>query len=121
MGSVLPDFVISRKCAWYLKLSTGAISQKPKSTQLILLALQSNPCQHPIVILRDISEADLSSLLRFMYHGEVRIEEERLKDFMRAAETLQIRGLFGDDNDSDNDHDAADATAAADDSKEVCV
>ena len=59
--------------------------------------MQSNPCQHPIVILRDISEADLSSLLRFMYHGEVRIEEERLKDFMRTAETLQIRGLFGDD------------------------
>ena len=30
--------------------------------------------------------------------GEVRIEEERLKDFMRTAETLQIRGLFGDDD-----------------------
>ena len=89
--------------------------------------MQSNPCQHPIVILRDISEADLSSLLRFMYHGEVRIEEERLKDFMRTAETLQIRGLFGDDEGNgsgDNDASAVSADPdddAARDSKEVGV
>ena len=84
--------------------------------------MQSNPCQHPIVILRDISEADLSSLLRFMYHGEVRIEEERLKDFMRTAETLQIRGLFGDDEGNDASAVNADPDDdAARDSKEVGV
>ena len=75
------------------------------------------------MILRDISEADLSSLLRFMYHGEVRIEEERLKDFMRTAETLQIRGLFGGgggDNAPALDANAhPDDDAAARDSKEV--
>jgi len=40
---------------------------------IIVLFFQTNPCQHPIVILRDISEADLKSLLKFMYHGEVQV------------------------------------------------
>ena len=57
---------------------------------------QSNPCQHPIVILRDISKEDLASLLKFMYNGEVQIPEERLKDFLKTAETLQVRGLIND-------------------------
>ena len=55
--------------------------------------LQSNPCQHPIVILRDITEDDLGCILRFMYHGEVQVAEEHLKDFLKTAETLQVKGL----------------------------
>ena len=60
---------------------------------LILHFLQTNPCQHPIVILRDVTEADLQCILKFMYHGEVQIAEEHLKDFLKTAETLQVRGL----------------------------
>ena len=59
----------------------------------IFLFFQSNPCQHPIVILRDVSPDDLQSLLAFMYNGEVRIEEDRLKNFLRTAEMLQVQGL----------------------------
>ena len=55
--------------------------------------IQTNPCQHPIVILRDITENDLGSILRFMYHGEVQVAEEHLKDFLKTAETLQVKGL----------------------------
>ena len=62
-------------------------------TYFFIILFQSNPCQHPIVILRDIDKDDMRGLLRFMYHGEVRIAEHRLKDFLRAAETLQVRGL----------------------------
>ena len=36
-----------------------------------LCFFQSNPCQHPIVILRDVNEDDMRCLLNFMYHGEV--------------------------------------------------
>jgi hypothetical protein len=43
--------------------------------------------------MRDVSEADLQCLLRFMYHGEVQIAEEHLKDFLKTAESLQVRGL----------------------------
>lgn len=29
-----------------------------------------------------------------MYTGEVRVEEKHLKDLMKTAETLQVRGLM---------------------------
>ena len=54
---------------------------------------QANPCKHPIVILRDVKEADMRALLRFIYHGEVQLEESRLADFLKTADTLQIQGL----------------------------
>uniref|UniRef100_A0A0K2UCI3 Putative LOC100117648 [Nasonia vitripennis] n=2 Tax=Lepeophtheirus salmonis TaxID=72036 RepID=A0A0K2UCI3_LEPSM len=55
--------------------------------------LKSNPCHHPIIILRDVVEIDIESLLKFMYNGEVQISEDRIKDFLKTAESLQIRGL----------------------------
>ena len=55
---------------------------------------QSNPCQHPIIILRDVREEDLGLLLTFMYAGEVQVDQDRLSSFLRTAETLQIKGLL---------------------------
>ncbi|XP_021935070.1 protein abrupt [Zootermopsis nevadensis] len=55
--------------------------------------LKANPCQHPIVILRDVREKDMESLLRFMYNGEVHIGQEQLSDFLKTAQMLQVRGL----------------------------
>ena len=60
---------------------------------ILFFLLQTNPCQHPIVILRDITEDDLGCILKFMYHGEVQVAEEHLKDFLKTAETLQVKGL----------------------------
>jgi BTB/POZ domain len=54
---------------------------------------QANPCQHPIVILRDVKRKDIEALLRFMYNGEVNIGQEQLKDFLKTAQMLQVRGL----------------------------
>ena len=45
------------------------------------------------MILRDVDKDDLRGILRFMYHGEVQIPEDRLKEFLKTAETLQVRGL----------------------------
>ncbi|XP_067001789.1 protein bric-a-brac 2 isoform X2 [Anabrus simplex] len=56
---------------------------------------QSNPCQHPVIILQDVHFTELESLLSFVYKGEVNIEQENLPALLRAAETLQIRGLSG--------------------------
>ncbi|XP_049821816.1 protein abrupt isoform X3 [Aethina tumida] len=55
--------------------------------------LKANPCQHPIVILRDVQQKDMESLLRFMYNGEVHIGQEHLTDFLKTAQMLQVRGL----------------------------
>nr|CAD7570535.1 unnamed protein product [Timema californicum] len=56
---------------------------------------QSNPCQHPVIILQDVHFSELESLLCFVYKGEVNIDQENLPALLRAAETLQIRGLSG--------------------------
>ncbi|GLH02985.1 hypothetical protein R5R35_014071 [Gryllus longicercus] len=56
---------------------------------------QTNPCQHPVIILQDVHFTELESLLCFVYKGEVNIEQENLPALLRAAETLQIRGLSG--------------------------
>ena len=53
----------------------------------------SNPCKHPIVILKDVRFEDLKSIIDFIYRGEVHIPEDQLNSFLKTAETLRIRGL----------------------------
>ncbi|KMQ96552.1 protein tkr [Lasius niger] len=52
-----------------------------------------NPCKHPVIVLKDFSNHELSTLIDFMYGGEVKIAQEELPGLMRAAECLQVRGL----------------------------
>lgn len=52
-----------------------------------------NPCQHPIIILKDMSAKLVSNLLEFMYQGSVNVKQVELQAFMKIAETLQIKGL----------------------------
>ncbi|XP_034828584.1 uncharacterized protein [Maniola hyperantus] len=54
---------------------------------------QLNPCQHPIVVLRDVTHKAMRDLLQFMYHGEVSVKREDLTSFIGTAEVLQIKGL----------------------------
>lgn len=56
---------------------------------------QENPCQHPIVFLKDVNFSILQNLLKFMYQGEVNVSQEELADFIKTAEELQIKGLTG--------------------------
>lgn len=59
----------------------------------ILSSFQQNPCQHPIIILRDVAFVDMSALLSFVYQGEVYVSQDRLTTFLRTAEMLHIKGL----------------------------
>jgi BTB/POZ domain. len=59
----------------------------------LFFIFQANPCEHPIVILRDVKEHDMEALLSFMYNGEVRIGQDQLQEFLKTAQTLQVRGL----------------------------
>ncbi|XP_046747755.1 uncharacterized protein LOC124412148 isoform X2 [Diprion similis] len=49
--------------------------------------------KHPVVILNGIKCEDLQMIIKFMYHGEIRVQEAELDDLLAAAETLQIKGL----------------------------
>lgn len=58
--------------------------------------LKDNKSSHPIFFFHDISFDILKAILEYMYLGEVHITNENLKDFIRVAEALQIRGLSKD-------------------------
>lgn len=62
---------------------------------------QINPCQHPIVVLRDVSHKAMRDLLQFMYHGEVSVKREDLTNFIGTAEVLQIKGLTNKETEED--------------------
>ena len=57
------------------------------------MCCQGNPCQHPIIIIKDLKYEDVSSLLQFMYNGQVNVAQESLNSFLKSAESLKIRGL----------------------------
>nr|CAD7568244.1 unnamed protein product [Timema californicum] len=52
-----------------------------------------NPCQHPIVILKDIKWPELKAAVEFMYKGEINVSQEQIGPLLKVAESLKIRGL----------------------------
>ncbi|KAK7789940.1 hypothetical protein R5R35_000722 [Gryllus longicercus] len=56
-----------------------------------------NPCQHPIVILKDVKYNDLKIMVDFMYYGEVNVSQEQLPAILKTAEMLKIKGLADTD------------------------
>ncbi|XP_012275183.1 longitudinals lacking protein, isoforms H/M/V isoform X2 [Orussus abietinus] len=52
-----------------------------------------NPCQHPIVILKDVKFSDLKIMVDFMYYGEVNVSQDQLPSIIKTAESLKIKGL----------------------------
>lgn len=72
--------------------------------------LKDNHSQHPIFFFHDISYDILKAIIEYMYLGEVHITNDNLKDFIRVAEALQIRGLSKDTTTTDemNDDDQDD-------------
>ncbi|GBP98141.1 Protein bric-a-brac 2, partial [Eumeta japonica] len=52
-----------------------------------------NPCEHPIVILKDVAHSELRQLLQFMYRGEVHVRRQELSGFLHTTELLQVKGL----------------------------
>ncbi|KAF4516878.1 hypothetical protein B566_EDAN011222 [Ephemera danica] len=75
--------------------------QKVQAHKMLLSACSSyfrdlfkeNPCQHPVVIFRNVRFEDLLALIDFMYQGEVNVEQEQLASFLNTAELLQVQGL----------------------------
>lgn len=49
----------------------------------------SNPCKHPIVILKDVRFVDLKAIIDFMYRGEVNVSQDQLSALLKTAETLK--------------------------------
>src|SRR5277367_1447371 len=58
-----------------------------------------NPCKHPVVIMRDFRYEHVQALLRYMYKGEVYVEQNELRDFLTTAYALQVKGLNSEEPD----------------------
>ncbi len=43
-----------------------------------------NPCQHPIVILKDVPFEDLQIVVQFMYHGVVNVSADKLTAVLKV-------------------------------------
>lgn len=52
-----------------------------------------NPCQHPIIIMRDVKWTELKAIVEFMYKGEIKVSQAEIGPLLRVAEMLKIRGL----------------------------
>ncbi|CAK9827956.1 Longitudinals lacking protein, isoforms H/M/V [Anthophora retusa] len=48
---------------------------------------------HPIFILKDVKFKELKAMMDYMYKGEVNISQDQLAALLKAAESLQIKGL----------------------------
>lgn len=66
----------------------------------------STRCHNPVVVLQDVGQKQLESLLIYMYRGEVRVLEEDLPTFIKVAESLHVKGLAVPTSESHQDHQA---------------
>ncbi|XP_043504096.1 longitudinals lacking protein, isoforms N/O/W/X/Y-like isoform X9 [Polistes fuscatus] len=49
--------------------------------------------KHPVFILKDVKFKELKAMIDYMYRGEVNISQDQLTALLKAAESLQIKGL----------------------------
>ena len=96
---------------------TGEGNQKILAHKVILAAssnffkeiLKENPHPHPLLYMKGIKGAHLTSLVDFMYHGEVNIYQEDLNNFLLVADELQLKGLQANKHSDVNIYQVADA------------
>ncbi|KAK3923798.1 Broad-complex core protein isoforms 1/2/3/4/5, partial [Frankliniella fusca] len=75
--------------------------KKIKAHKMLLSACSSyfkdlfkeNPCQHPVIVFRNVKFSDLEALIDFMYQGEVNVVQDQLASFLTTAELLAVQGL----------------------------
>ena len=65
------------------------------ASKVIKGILVGNKHVKPLLYMRGISFKDMLSVVDFIYHGEVNIDQEDLNDFLALAEDLQLKGLSG--------------------------
>lgn len=83
---------------------------KIKAHKMLLSACSSyfkqifkeNPCQHPVIIFKNVKYEDLNAIINFMYHGEVNIFQEQLESFLITAELLEVKGLTDNTSEEEN-------------------
>ena len=65
------------------------------SSPLFKEILQNDKHARPLIYLKGINGGSLESVLAFIYRGIVHIYQRDLKDFLAAADELELNGLAG--------------------------
>nr|XP_044250462.1 LOW QUALITY PROTEIN: protein bric-a-brac 1 [Drosophila takahashii] len=93
------DQLLQNEC--FVDVTLACDGRSMKAHKMVLSAcspyfqtlLAETPCQHPIVIMRDVNWSDLKAIVEFMYRGEINVSQDQIGPLLRIAEMLKVRGL----------------------------
>ena len=71
------------------------------SSPFLKRVLKENPHSHPLIFLKGIKLSFVEAVLKFVYHGEVNVEEANLTTFLAVAEDVEVKGLVQDKGNRD--------------------
>ncbi|XP_067641817.1 modifier of mdg4 isoform X2 [Eurosta solidaginis] len=89
----------------FVDVSLCCDGRKLKAHKVVLSSCSSyfkeifreNPHPHPVIIFKFIKFEDLTSIIEFMYQGEVNVQQEALQSFLQTAELLSVQGLTAEE------------------------
>lgn len=53
----------------------------------------NNPCQYPVIVIKDLEISELRTIIDFIYKGEVSVSRDKLQSVLQAAKALEVSGL----------------------------
>ena len=71
------------------------------SSPFFLNILKRNKHPHPLIYMRGVGSYNLMAMVDFFYHGEANVYQENLDSFLVLAEELQLKGLRGNQTETD--------------------
>ena len=95
-------FRVLRDNEYFTDVTLAADGHTVKAHRVILSACSNyfhsilknmGPWQHPVLLLQDVRPGDLTSLMDFIYFGQVNMNQDSLDGFLKIAEKLKIKGL----------------------------
>ena len=66
--------------------------------------LTNHDYQNQLIYLSNIHSSQLSSIMDFIYNGEVKIEQNCLDTFLSNSKTLKVKGLYKEEDQSKENH-----------------
>ena len=63
------------------------------NTVKVLIFSNFSVRRSPVIVLKDIKKFHMKALLTYIYLGEVQVHRKEISGFIRAAESLQIKGI----------------------------
>ena len=102
-ANVSKSFKALRSADDFYDVTLVSDDQKQVSAHKIVLSasseyfknvLRSNKHPHPMLCLNGVSSNELSSILDYIYNGEIQIYQEQLDSFLQIAQRFQLEGLM---------------------------